>query len=228
MSTAGLKTFSYRNSLRQSLEKTGWRDCPWAPYVLAVECVQGWAGRKNPEAATMLHVYCTTDLRPHQIKKIAKFFSWLGLPPFNFIPIRGYRQEVASNRLPKVDTQDRFWLLRGYSSLDSSHWDHWLLTQSYWGIHFVPEAEDAMRIIQDPILFDSMLTQDWNRQQYSGEASVWAELVAKYHTQWQDYSAVVQMLSSLQMSTAADFRSIHLSMRSNYLNPTPLETFDLP
>ena len=228
MSTARLKTFSYRNALRQSLEKTDWRNCDWAEYVVAVECVQGWAGRKNPDAATMLHVYCTTDLRPQQIKKIAKFFQDNGLPPFNFIPIRGYRQEIATNRLPKVDTQDRFWLLRGYNSLDSCHWDHWLLTQSCWGVHFVPGAADAMRIVQDPVLFDNMLTQDWSRQEHFGEASTWIEVVAKHYDQWKDYAAAVQLLSSLQMSTFADFRSIHLSMRSSYLNPTPLEIFDLP
>lgn len=228
MSAPGLKTYAYRNALRQSLEATGWRGCAWAANVLAVECVQGWAGRKNPKGATMLRVYCTQYLTPHNTKAMAKFLQDAGVPAFNLVPIREYSRELSANRLSQGDTQDRFWLLRGYNALDIGHWDHWSLTRSYWGIHFQPSAEEAMRIIEDPIFFDSMLTQDWARQEHFGEASPWEALVAKYHEQWPNYSAMVQLLSTMTMSTEEDFRSTHRSLRASYLNPKPMESFELP
>ena len=228
MSTVGLKTYSYRNKLRQSLEATSWQKCAWATTVLAAECVQGWAGRKNPTGATMLHVYCTKFLGSHETRAMAKFLQTAGLPSFNLVPIREYSSEISANRLSKNDTQDRFWLLRGYNALDSSHWDHWSLTKSYWGVHFQPSDQEAMHIVQDPLLFDAMLAQDWSRQEHFGESSPWAEMVAAYHAQWPDYSAMVQMMDSLNMSTFEDFRSTHLSLRTNYLAPQPVESFDLP
>lgn len=228
MLAPGLKTFAYRNTLRQSLETTGWRGCAWAKNILAAECVQGWAGRKKATSATMLRVYCTQYPTAQSTKEMASFLQNAGLPPFNLVPIREYYRELDANRVPKHDTQDRFWLLRGYNALDTSHWDHWSLTGSHWGNHFQPSAVEAMRIVQDPIFFDKMLTQDWSRQEHFGEASPWAALVAKYHEQWPGYSAMVQMMSTLQMSTADDFRATHLSLRSSYLDPKPVESFDLP
>ena len=228
MSNSNLKTFAYRRALRQSLEATGWHGSPWAATVLAAECVQGWAGRKNPTGATMLRVYCTKFLSSNHTKEMAKFLQDAGVPPFNLVPIREYSSEILANRLSKIDTQDRFWLLRDYNALDSGHWDHWSLTKAYWGVHFQPSAQEAMRIVQDPILFDTMLAQDWSRQEHFGESSPWAEMVATYHAQWPDYSAMVQMMDSLQISTLEDFRSTHLSLRANYLSPQPVESFDLP
>lgn len=228
MSTTNVKTRLFRNILRQTLLDKEWQKCQWANHILAAECVQGWAGRKQPEKATMLRVYSARDIGAVHTTNMAAFLQDSGLPPFNLIPIRGYRQEIEANRLPTQDTQDRFWLLRNYNALDATHWDHWLLTKMHWGGLFQPSAQQAMTIVNDIDLFNTMLTHDWSRQDHFGEPSTWAAAVSKYHEQWPNYSAMVQLLGTLQSSTFEEFRSTHLSLRAGYLNPQPVESFDLP
>jgi hypothetical protein len=228
MSIPGHKTFAFRRTLRQSLEALDWRSFAWARHVLAAECVQGWAGRKSPQSATMLYIYCTQYLTTHSTTELANFLQQHGLPPFNLIPVREYSRELSANRLSKCDTQDRFWLLGSYNALDKSHWDHWSLTKSGWGSHFKPSAEETLQIIQDPILFDTMLTQDWSRQEHFGESSTWVALVTKYYAQWPAYSTTVQMLSAMPMSSFEDFRATHLLLRTNYQVPRAMESFELP
>lgn len=228
MSLPGVKTIAFRNALRQSLESKDWRSCAWARRVLAVECLQGWAGRKNPTGPTMLLVYCTIYPSAQHTKDMARFFQDNGLPPFNLVPIRNYHQEISANRLPRTDTQDRFWLLRGYNALDAAHWDHWSITHSQWGRDFRPNAQEAQRIVEDPVLFDAMLAQDWQRHEHFGDAFLWPLVVVQYHALWPDYSAIVQTFDTSGMNTFETFRAAHLAMRSSYLDPTPMERFDLP
>lgn len=224
----GLKTVRYRNELRNIIEASGWHQRSWARYVLGVECIQGWAGRKNPSGPCMMHVYCTMHFRAEAIKDIAKLFQKIGLPPFNLVPVRFYSAELEANHLPRGDTQDRFWLIGGYNALDITHWDHWIQTKRYWGSRFEPTAEEALRIMQDPTLFKEMLCQDWERQEHHGEASLWNSLVAKYHHQWPVYSTCIQLHDETTINDLAGFLNVQLTMREKYLHPDKVEVLTLP
>ena len=87
------KTVAFRNQLRQSLESSDWRSQEWSSNVLAAECLQGWAGRKDPEGPTMLHLYCLRAFNKSvSIKALAKYLRQQGVPPFNLAPLPLYKK----------------------------------------------------------------------------------------------------------------------------------------
>lgn len=176
----------------------------------------------------MLHVYCTTHFRAQAIKEMANLLEKIGLPPFNLVPIRFYTSEIEANRIPKGDTQDRFWLVGGYNALNIGHWDHWVQTKRYWNTHFKPSAEEALKIMQDLTLFKAMLAQDWERQEHYGEASLWTDLVPQFHQQWPVYSSLIQMHNDDDIKDLAAFTKAHLHLREQYLTPNHVEVLMLP
>lgn len=224
------KTVAFRNELRQSLDSSDWRSRDWAPDVLAVECVQGWAGRKDPTGSTMLHVYCLRGfIKPARIKSMAKYLKDHGVPPFNLVPIHLYTKEMKANRLPKNDTQDRFWLMGSFNAIDVAHWDHWSRTQRYWGAAFKPSASEAMTILHEPQLFDAMLNSDWDMLRHVVDGkSQWNEMVLNYHAQWPQYSMAMQLLNPQSAATKEDFIAAHEQLRAQFFAPPVSETYELP
>lgn len=230
MQPPNAKTVAFRNELRQSLESSDWRSREWGPYVLAAECVQGWAGRKDPEGSTMLHVYCLRGLnKGPSIKSLAKYLKQQGVPPFNLLPIHLYTKEIKANRLPKNDTQDRFWLMGNFNAIDVTHWDHWSRTQRYWGIAFKPSAAQAMRILHDPQLFEAMINSDWDLVHHTVDGkSQWSEVVLNYHAQWPEYSMAMQLLNPQNAASKEDFIQGHAQLRAQFFAPAVSETYELP
>ncbi len=224
------KTVAFRNELRQSLESSDWRSREWGPHVLAAECVQGWAGRKDPNDSTMLYVYCLRGFnKGANIKALAKYFKQQGVPPFNLVPIHLYTKEIRANRLPRKDTQDRFWLLGSYNAIDVTHWDHWSRTRRYWGHSFSPSEQEAMRILHEPQLFEAMLDSDWDLVHHTVDGkSHWQEIVLRYHAQWPQYSMALQLLAPEGAKDKNDFIASHLHLRAQFFTPPVSETFELP
>ncbi len=224
------KTVAFRNQLRQSLESSDWRSQEWSSNVLAAECLQGWAGRKDPEGPTMLHLYCLRAFNKSvSIKALAKYLRQQGVPPFNLVPIHLYTKEINANRLPRKDTQDRFWLMGSYNAIDVTHWDHWSRTKRYWGNAFSPSENEALRILNDPQLFEAMIESDWDLVHHTVDGkSHWNEIVQRYHAQWPQYSMAMQLLNPQCAATKEDFLQGHRDLRAQFFAPIVSETYALP
>jgi len=200
----------YRSTLRVQLENLKWQNTSWAPGILAAEVVQGWAGRKQNRFPTaQLRVYHTRKWNRNNISDFGNFMAQIVLPgPTIIVPIRWMIVLQRQNRVPLTDTQDRFWILRDTSYIDIRHWNHWSLTKEGWGIFFKPTENEAKKIYECDILFNSAMSQENYSTCENGEGPYWVQVVQKYAHIWPSYAAIVHLnRESIEKTITGDMSS---------------------
>lgn len=221
------RSFAFRKQLRQSMETLDWQNCFWARNVLAAECIQGWAGRKQYNEAAIVTVYLKKKPTIEALRQMTTFFLHAGLPPFVLLPLTWNSYCLSQNRIPANDTQDRFWLLRGRNSLSHRHWDHWVLIPSTWGQLFIPTEQECLTIFNDDYLFNQMIVADWNyTENYGYPGSLWKDCVQKCHTILPHYAAALELLSSYELSEG--YTAAHQELRRRFFQIESIDSFPLP